>query len=54
MIKVNFTPSIIQFVSSQFTSILAVADSDKPLLRLIKAESSLVEKKNEATQVVLK
>ena len=56
MIKVNFTPNLMQFVSKQnmFAPILAVTESESPSIRLIRAEQQLQEKKSEGTQVVMK
>ncbi len=56
MIKLNFTPSLICFVSklTSFSAILAVTDQNAPTLRLIRAEQSLVERKNEGAQVIIK
>lgn len=56
MIKLNFTPMHICFVhkASSFAAILAVSDKETPALRLVRAEQSLVERKSEGAQVVMR
>lgn len=54
MIKLNFTPSQIQFVivKSSFQPLLAVSEYNSPHFRLIKTEQPLVDKKSEGSQVI--
>lgn len=56
MVKLDFTPLRIQFVNkaTNFSSLLAVSDQDSPAIKLVKAEMSLVERRAEGAQVVLR
>ena len=48
MIKVNFTPNLMQFVSkhNMFAPVLAVSEMGSASMRLIRAEQELQEKKS--------
>lgn len=55
MIKVNFTPQLIQFVSKvSFSPILAATELDSNLIRLLRTELPLQDKKAEGNQTIIK
>ena len=50
MIKLDFSPNLLQFVSpkNSFQPLLAVSESKSAAIRIIKTEQNLIEKKSES------